>query len=59
MTIDQAIEILERHNQWRRGADIEQGNPAEIGIAIDIVISVLKQMIAVSEECASYVNSKV
>jgi len=33
----EAAEILERHNSWRRGDDSPQGNPKEIGIAIDMM----------------------
>jgi len=42
MTIQQAIEILDLHNQWRRGADILQQSPQTIGIAIDLVLTTLK-----------------
>lgn len=39
MKIKDAIEILKKHNRWRRGDEtIEQMNPAEIGKAIDTVI---------------------
>lgn len=39
MTIDEAIEVLELHNKWRKGADIEMQSPVKIGMAIDLVIS--------------------
>ena len=41
MTIEEAIEILKHHNEWRRGANLElkMVNPTELGIAIDIVIA--------------------
>lgn len=42
MTIDEAIEILELHNQWRKGADIPMQNPTKIGMAIDLVVKELK-----------------
>lgn len=32
------IKQLETYNQWRRGADIPQPNPTELGLAIDRVI---------------------
>ena len=38
MTIDEAIEVLELHNQWRKGADIPMETPARIGMAIDLVV---------------------
>lgn len=44
MTIDEAIEILELHNQWRKGADIPMQNPTIIGMAIDLVIMELKNL---------------
>ena len=34
MTWQEACEILELHNQWRRGAEIEMQDPKLIGIAI-------------------------
>ena len=42
MTIQQAIDILDLHNQWRRGAEITQQSPETIGIAIDLVLTTLK-----------------
>ena len=42
MTLEQAIEILDLYNQWRRGADIPQQSPQTIGIAIDLVLTTLK-----------------
>ena len=38
MILIDALEIIEKHNKWRRGDDSVQGNPTEIGIAMDIVI---------------------
>lgn len=43
MTTKQALKILKRYNRWRRGADIKQPCPREIGEAIDIAIEVLKE----------------
>jgi len=44
MTTTEAIDILTRHNQWRRGEDetIEQLHPREIGIAIDRAVAVME-----------------
>lgn len=42
MEIEKAIQILETYNQWRRGTEIPQPNPKEIGEAIDIAIRELK-----------------
>jgi len=38
------IDILERHNQWRRGAEIEPTDPKLLGEAIDDCIRLLKQI---------------
>lgn len=50
MTIDEAIEILELHNQWRKGADIPMQNPTIIGMAIDLLIMELKNLKAAKAE---------
>ncbi len=42
MELKEAINILERHNRWRRGADIQMENTKDIGIAIDTVINYFK-----------------
>jgi hypothetical protein len=42
MTLKQAIEILELHNKCQRGAEIPQQSPELIGIAIDLVLTTLK-----------------
>jgi len=42
MTLKQAMQILDLHNQWRRGADILQQSPQTIGIAIDTILKHLK-----------------
>lgn len=33
-----SIEILKRHNEWRRGGEGDMQNPTDIGLAIDDVI---------------------
>jgi hypothetical protein len=39
MTLSESIEILKRHNKWRRGDDtIESIDSTKLGIAIDIII---------------------
>ena len=43
MNIKQAIGILETHNRWRRGEDVEPMiDPKELGIAIDLVVEYIK-----------------
>ena len=43
MTIEQALEILIEHQEWRRGAEIPMQEPRIIGEAIDVAIEVLKK----------------
>lgn len=43
MKLKQAIGILETHNRWRRGEDVEPMlKPRDIGIAIDTVLAYVK-----------------
>ena len=42
MELEEAINILETYNTWRRGAEIPQESPEKIGIAIDTVLDALK-----------------
>lgn len=44
MKIEEAKLILKEHNEWRRGAEIKQQEPALIGIAIDLVLEYLKDV---------------
>jgi hypothetical protein len=39
MTPAEAIGILIRHNEWRRGSDTEMVTPEQLGEAIDVVTS--------------------
>lgn len=41
MELNEALEILSKYNEWRRGAGIKQPSPDIIGIAIDTVIEEL------------------
>jgi hypothetical protein len=47
MKLKEAIEILEKHNEWRRDNSIhpklEMQNPKQLGIAIDVIIKHLKK----------------
>lgn len=47
MTLQQAIEILEAHNKWRRDGNVPNSlpmqNPTQLGIAIDTVVNHLKE----------------
>jgi hypothetical protein len=43
MTTPEAIEILNRHNRWRRGDDdIEPTDPKQLGLAIERAIAVME-----------------
>ena len=39
MDIKEARNILFKFNQWRRGSEIEQPNPTQIGIAIETLLN--------------------
>ena len=43
MDAERAIAVLENHNNWRRGADIPMQDPQDIGEAVDIAVSVMKE----------------
>ena len=43
MTNEQTIKILKKHNKWRRGGEIKQEQPYDIGIAIDTAIRIMQQ----------------
>lgn len=55
MTIDEAINVLELHNKWRKGADIEMQTPTSIGMAIDLVVCELKNIRA-QQSAQTYLN---
>ncbi|MBP9688475.1 MAG: hypothetical protein KBE91_02615 [Bacteroidia bacterium] len=42
MTLKEAIQILKKHSKWRRGANIKQTSPVELGTAIDLIIKHLE-----------------
>ena len=43
LKVKKAVEILERHNKWRRGDDsIDMEDPTKLGKAIDIVVKEMK-----------------
>lgn len=45
MTLQKAIELLERYNRWRKGADVQMPLPSKISEAIDTVINHYKYSI--------------
>ena len=42
MTLRHAVNILEKHNKWRRGDIDDMVDVCELGIAIDIIVSYYK-----------------
>lgn len=44
MKTEEALQILQTFNAWRRGAEIPRPDPVEIGKAIDTAIEKLKQI---------------
>lgn len=48
MELEKAIEILEKHNEWRRDENIppktDMQNPTDIGNAIDYALTELKKL---------------
>ena len=44
MTTEEAIKILSNYNKWRRGAEIPQPDPKELGLAIDFAVKKMKSL---------------
>ena len=45
MTLPEAVEILKKYNQWRRGADIPMQELKQVGLAIDLIIAEIEKVI--------------
>jgi deoxyhypusine synthase len=43
MNLTDAVNILEKHQKWRKGAEIEQIQPYVLSEAIDIIIKHIRQ----------------
>ena len=56
MTIEEAIEVLELHNQWRKGAEIPMESPVRIGMAIDLVVYLAKDAVAAKQPISQIKN---
>ena len=50
MTPTETITILRQFNKWRRGGDIEQPDPREIGEAIDAAIGMIERLDRLSHQ---------
>lgn len=61
MTKEQAIEILTKHNQWRRGSDeVKMFSSTEIGLAIDFAVLSLSSEATIDEIVErKYLKSKI
>lgn len=42
MKLEEVLKVLELHNDWRKGANIEMQKPADITEALDIAVNLLK-----------------
>ena len=46
ITLQDAVTILDNHNQWRRGIDgFKETNPTRLGLAIDLITTHLKKQL--------------
>lgn len=43
MDAQKALELLEHHNKWRRGADVQMLNPTLLGEVIDTIVNEFKR----------------
>lgn len=59
MEIGEAMEILARHNRWRRGDDGEEMEaPARIGQAIDLALAELRKLRSVEAAAVNMVKAR-
>ena len=62
MKLEEALEILEKHNEWRRDKSVPpktgQANPKELGIAIDLAIGEMKNRLSEGNKMAQIEESK-
>lgn len=56
--IKESIEFLKTFNQWRRGAEIPQPNPTEIGINIHYITTIMDKLIEEHPEILEKLNTK-
>lgn len=57
MEIKEAIEILKRHNEWRKGADTDQQHPVKVGDAIDLVTSRIMDLADLLEKATIHIEN--
>lgn len=45
MELKKAVQLLEHHNKWRRGDELNpMTNPTQLGIAIDVIVDYFKSL---------------
>lgn len=55
MSTTEAIEVLTKHNQWRRGDDdIEPTDPKQLGLAIERAVAVMEAANTFAEASDGY-----
>lgn len=59
MTLTEAVDILRRHNIWRKTDEVEMLNPTDVGDAIDIVCAISPLLLTVAQDCAGFSISDV
>ena len=45
----EAIELVQRHQDWRRGAETEMENPKELGVSIDTVLKSARELLQLKD----------
>jgi len=50
MKLEQAIDILEEYNLWRRGEESPQPDPKEVGEAIDTVLDFINELLKLTKQ---------
>lgn len=57
-TIKEKIEFLKNYNKWRRGEEIPQPNPTEIGVALNDVIQWVEKVEKINHDLGNIENPK-
>lgn len=56
MKLKEAIEVLELHNRWRRGEEVEMTTPTLLGEAIDVVVEDYKTRMGIGPKMEKIVR---
>ena len=57
MTVKQAIKVLKKHNNWRRGGYSHPQDPKIIGEAIDVAVAIIEHYTTTGEIDRVHVNT--